>query len=191
MKTKTKSILRTAMTVLGFATVTMGATLVALSPRTTFAEGDDADRMGEYTADGTKFGNVVVNGQLTKDPHSRTGWSMIITADNQSDDQAKCALETDLTRQMIVPMSRSSPEGTTVMKGKEDITLAAHQKITVRHDVPAWIVEQLNNSDRITRAKAKAQAELEKSGNGDNQAAMMLMQTPFPSFSVGFLKAHA
>lgn len=187
MKT-TKSTVRTIATVLGFAAMSLAGTLALVSPRTTFAEGDDADRMGEYTADGTKFGTVVVNGTVTRDAHSRTGWSMIITANNESDDSANCALETDLTRQMIVPMSRAGAEATTVLKQQETITVAAHQKLTVRHDVPAWIVEQLNNADRITRAKAKAQAEAEKTGNYESSQAVLA--APFPSFSVGFLKAH-
>jgi hypothetical protein len=192
MKTTTKKTLRTLTTILGFATLTMGATLAAVAPRTTFADGNDnADRMGEYTADGMKFGDVVVSGQLVKDPHSRTGWSEVITAENKGEDQASCELETDLTRQMIQPMSRvGGGEATAVVKGTETITLAAHQKTTIRHDVPAFLAQQLDNADRIQRAKAKAQADAEKTGNYD-QNVQAVMYAPYPSFGVSFLKARA
>ncbi len=104
-KTGMSRRLRSTATVLAIAAATFAASLAVAWPKTTLADGDDD---GEWTADGMKFGDVVVKTDLVRDMKSKTGWVMVVTAKNDSDVPAKCKLEEDVTRSFSSPGARAS-----------------------------------------------------------------------------------
>jgi hypothetical protein len=182
--------MKTTLQALAFAAIAATTTLAVAWPRVTLADPDD-DRMGEWTDDGTKFGDVLVKGELVHDTHARSGWRMVITAENKGDAPASAVLESDLTRQMVNPQARVSPEAAKLWKNSERITLAAHAKTTVTRDVPAWIAQQLDNTAKVDRAREKAQKEFDKAPEKAPPAVTATVLAPYNVFAVGFLKQNA
>jgi hypothetical protein len=173
---------RTLTTVLGFATLTAAATLTALWPTATLADDDLDDEMG-IDAEGTKLGHVVVEGEVVRDPKAKTGWVVVVTAENKGTEEETWKLETDLTRTVSSPMARAMPLPTTVWKQTESITLAAGQKIEKRYVVPAAFGAQLT-------ATANADAAIQKASEAGKPLPAFAMR-PRPFFNVVFQKGHA
>lgn len=186
-----KRAMKHLVTVLGFASVAGTATLAMGLPRTTLA--DPADNLyGQQVAEGTKFGTVVVNGELVKDAHAKTGWLMVITAENKGDAPQSYELETDLTRQFVNPMGRVGDLATELLKADENITVAAHAKQVITREVPAWIAAQLESTAKVDRARRKARAEVDARGwDAAPPLTRTVAMAPFNVFAVAFPKAHA
>lgn len=142
-------------TVLGVAALTAIGTLAVCWPKTTFADGDE-DALEELAPDGTKLGHMVVGGQIVRDPKSKTGWVVEITAENEGTEAETAKVETDLTRVVASPMARAQPPATTVWKQVESLSLGAGEKVTKRYAVPAAFGAQLtataNAEERMNKA---------------------------------------
>jgi uncharacterized protein with beta-barrel porin domain len=137
---------RSLVTVLGAAAVTSALATVALWPRSTFADGDPT-REG-VTVDGTKVDEVVVLGELVKDPKSKTGWVVAVEAENHGTEESTAEVETDITRQVMNVTARVGPMPTAVWKKKEKLTVPAGGKVTRRYDVPAPLAPKIAASMR-------------------------------------------
>jgi hypothetical protein len=155
------SRLRSVATVLAIATATFAASLAVVWPKTTLADDDDSD--GEWTADGMKFGSILVKTELVRDQKSKTGWVMLVTEKNDSDAPAKCKLEEDVTRSFSSPGARVSAPAVAIWKVRESIALEAHATVTKKLDVPANIAAQMTVAERDqanrTKIQEKAQAD--------------------------------
>jgi hypothetical protein len=169
-------------TVLGFASLTAIATLTAFWPTQTLADDDD-DPMAAFSPDGTKLGHILVNGEIKRDPKSKTGWVVEVTAENQGTESESARLETDLTRVVANPMARAQPPASTVWRQTESVTLAAGEKLTKRYVVPAAFGAQLT-------ATANAEERMNKAMEAGKPMPASAMQ-PRPFFNVQFKKAHA
>jgi hypothetical protein len=190
MSTKPNSNkLRTLVTVTGFAAVTAAATLAVCAPRTTFADGDDADRMGEYTDDGTKFDDIVVKGEIQKDVHSRSGWSVLVTAKNTADHPETLSLETDLDRSFVTPAARVGAEQAMLYSQTQPITVAANATVTFSRPVPAWVVPQLETGRRSDLARAAAQKKVDD--GAEFQTYAQVLYAPYPTFGLQFFRGGA
>ena len=132
---------RSLATVFGAAAVTSALAVTAFWPRSTFADGDDA--RADVTVDGTKVDEVVVLGELVKDPKSKTGWVVAIEAENHGTEESTAEVETDITRQVMNVYARVGPMPTAVWKKKEKLTVPAGGKVTRRYDVPATIAPKI------------------------------------------------
>jgi hypothetical protein len=171
------SSLRNLLTVLGCAAASAITTLAAVAPSTTFA-----DPVVQVTAEGTKIDSVLLNGSLVQDARSKTGWVMVITAENKSDKPENCLLVADLDRTIAAPMSRVPPRAMQIWQDKEALTLAAHEKITKRIDVAPAIAAQLTQT---ARDEVKAVAA-QKQQNPSADANAMAMMLPRALYSVKF-----
>lgn len=147
---------RTLATVLGFAALSAASTLAFLAPTTTFADPPVAAVV--YTAEGAKIGQVVLRGRVSRDPSAKTGWVVLVSAENQGDKPAVVPVETDLDRTVSSPMARVAPMPQVVWKWKETMTLAAHQKMTRRYEVNAEIAATLTADAKTSKADANANA---------------------------------
>ncbi len=136
-----RSSVRSVVTFVGVATFTVAAGLAVAWPNTTYADGEQP--VAQYTAEGTKIGAVLVKGELVRDTKSKTGWVVVVVASNKGDTAATVAIQTDLTRLVASPMSRVAPMPQTAWNTTETLTLAAHQQIVKRYDVPAAIATQV------------------------------------------------
>jgi hypothetical protein len=174
--------IRSIATVLGFATLTAAATLTALWPKQTLADGD-LDALDEFAPGGTKLGHILVKGEIVRDAKSKTGWVVEVTAENQEVESETVRLETDLTRTISNPMSRAQPAPTAVWRQTESITLAAGEKVTKRYVVPAAFGAQLTTSANI-------QSQMEKALEAGKEIPAIAMR-PRPFFNVQFKKGHA
>lgn len=146
------SSFRSVVTFVGVAAFTAAAGLAVAWPHTTYADGEQP--VAQYTAEGVKIGGVLVKGELVRDSKSKTGWVVVVVANNKSDAVATVSIEADLTRTVASPMSRVAPMPQTAWNTTETLTLAAHQQVIKRYDVPAAIATQ------VTAAKvADAQAQ--------------------------------
>jgi hypothetical protein len=183
---------RTLITIIGSAALTMALGFGAFVPRTTHAD-DDSDRMGEYTGDGFRFGDVIVSSELKRDEKSKTGYVLVVTAKNDSDNDASQKVEFDVTRSMSSPMSRVSAPGVAVWKHTESFKLAAHTSATHNVAIPSAVAQQMIAADRerVQREKAQneAMAKAEKTGKYD--AMPKNMYAPLAFFGVTSMKAHA
>lgn len=148
--------LRQLATVLGFAAVTTAATLTVFWPKATLA--DDDDGKADLFLGGTKVNHVVVDGDVVKDPKSKTGWVIEVKAENKGTEAETAELEADLTRQISNPMSRAAPMPTAVWKKKETITVAAGETVTKRYEIPAALATQVAAAKRAEAAREKAEA---------------------------------
>jgi hypothetical protein len=165
------SPIRTIATVLGFASLSAFGTLAVVSPSTTFA-----DPVVQITAEGTKIDNVLLTGKVERDARAKTGWVMVVTAENKSDKPETCTVTADLQRTVSSPMSRVGPRPQMVWQEKQTLDLAAHEKLTKRIEIAAAVAKQLTDS---------AAAEANKP---TGQAAMMAVRT---FYSVRFGAAQA
>jgi hypothetical protein len=146
--------IRSVATVVAIAAMTSAAALTLFWPKATLAEDDDTT--AQLTQDGTKVNHVVVSGEVVRDKKAKSGWVLEITAENRGDQEETAELETDLTRQVSNPMSRSSPMPTAVWKKKETITVAAGEKVVRRYDVPSQIAVQIAAAKNAEAAHEKA-----------------------------------
>jgi hypothetical protein len=174
--------MKNVTTVLAIASLTAAATLTAFWPKQTLAD-DDADALEEWSPDGTRLGHILVSGEIVKDPKSKTGWVVEISAENQGTESETARLETDLTRVMANPMARAQPRPTTVWKQVESVTLAAGEKITKRYTVPAAFGAQLT-------ATANADARMNKAMEAGKPMPASAM-LPRPYFNVLLKKVNA
>ena len=170
--------LRTLSTVLGVAAFTSAVSLATAWPHATFADGRRG-LMGRLDAPGTRIADVVVSGEVKRDPKSKSGWEVEVTARNDGDHAETFELETDLERTVRNPMSRSGAMPTAVWKQNETLTLAAGESVARRYDVPAAIGTQL---------AASARAETSAAARNAKGIPSLTSRT---AFAVGFQKAHA
>lgn len=133
--------MRSIVTVLGFAAFTAAAGLGIALPKTTFADGD-----AQYTEQGTRVQNVLLDGQVVRDKKSSTGWSLVVTAENKSGEATGCEIAVDLTRTSSSPMGRSRPMPSVVWETKDVVSVAAHGKTVKRYEIPAAYAAQLTAS---------------------------------------------
>ena len=147
--------LKNIATTFGFAAITAAAALTVFWPKQTLADDDD-DALALFGEEGTKVGNIRVSGEVVRDPKSKTGWVVEITAENHGTESETASLETDLTRTVSSPMARAQPRPTTVWKQTESVTLAAGEKVTKRYVVPAAFGAQLTASARAAEQMNKA-----------------------------------
>jgi hypothetical protein len=168
-----KKTTRPFLTVAAFAIASCVTTLGVAWPSATYADGDLP--LVQYTVDGAKIGNVLVRGRLEKDAKAKSGWSIVVTAENKSDSPATVPLETDLTRTVANPMARSMPMPQTAWNAKDDVTLAAHQTMTRRYELPVAIGQE------ITKARAQEQV----SAHAQSKTPIIAMRTQ-TFFAVSF-----
>ena len=153
--------IRSLATVCAFAAATSAAILTTFWPKVTMADGDESAQ-SELTLDGTKVkDDVVVNGDLVRDPKAKSGWIMRVEAENRGQQEATAELETDLIRQVSNPMSRAVPMPTAMLKKKETLTIAAGEKVVRTYEVPVALVAQINAAERA-RLKMQKLAEAGK-----------------------------
>jgi hypothetical protein len=169
--------LRSTATVLAIAAATFAASLAVAWPKTTLADGDDAD--GEWTADGMKFGDVLVKTELVRDTKSKTGWVMVVTAKNDSDAPAKCKLEEDVTRSFSSPGARVSAPAVAIWKVRDTLALDAHASVTKKLDVPANIAAQMTVAERDQANRTKLQ---DKAQANDKDVPWRLVYAPINVF---------
>ena len=174
--------MKNVTTVLAFASLTAAATLTAFWPTQTLAD-DDEDALDEFAGDGTKLGNIVVHGEIVRDPKAKTGWVVEITAENTGTESESTTLETDLTRVVSNPMSRAQPLPTTVWKQTESVTLSARERVTKRYVVPAAFGAQLT-------ATAATDDRMNKAMQAGKPMPAYAMQ-PRPYFNVRLKKAQS
>lgn len=148
------SPLRSISQVLGLAAITAAAALGVLWPRATLAEDDDA--ANGLTLDGTKVNDVVVTGELVRDPKSKSGWFVAIEAENRGTEEATADLETDVTRQVTATGARVGPMPTSMWKKKEKVTVAAGAKVGRRYEVPPALAARITRAANEEAAVAKA-----------------------------------
>lgn len=147
-------------TLLGAAALTSASLLTLLWPHSTFAEDDSADPTARLEGDGTKLDeNVVVEGEIQRDPKSKTGWVVEMRAINRSGEGETVGVETDLTRAIANTMDRAEPTPTTVWKHVDTLTVAAGETETRLYTVPATFGAQLSAGHR---AEARVAAQREK-----------------------------
>lgn len=137
------------LTVLGFAAATAACTLALGWPTTTHADG--ASPLVQYMVDGAKVGDVVAKGRVERDPKAKSGWVIVVTAQNEASHAETVPLETDLLRRSMSPMARSAPIPTTAWSRTQTVTVPAHQSVTLRYEVPGPVATQLAAAEQQSR----------------------------------------
>ena len=167
------------VTILGFAATTACATLAIGWPGRTFADPPETFYESGVVDD------IGFQGELVRDETKKNVWALKVTYDNRGDEDQTCTIDTELTRQLISPGSRSSPPGVAVWHHKDRVTVAAHESVVKSYEVPAWMAVQLG-------ANEKAMAIRQKSVDRENAKPMpnyALTMRPYTMYSVAFQKA--
>jgi hypothetical protein len=167
------SIARPLTTFFGVAAVACGATLAALWPRETLADGDDDAQLGAVQMGDTQIGDVLVEGAVVRDPKSKTGWAIDVKLENRTTEAATADVTTELTRAMSTPMTRSMPVPRTVWRHDETVTLASGETAVRHYEVPAGVAKQLAASARF---EARMRATIEK---GEDVTPLAMQPRPF------------
>ena len=136
--------LRTLTTIFGFAAVTAAAGFAIALPHTTYADNDKP--VVQYTPEGTKIGDIFLKGNVVHDAKSKTGWFLVVTAENKSDNVESCEISSELTRTVGSPMARVRPTPQMVFSANDAISVAAHGKLVKKYEIPAPLAAQLTSS---------------------------------------------
>jgi hypothetical protein len=137
---------------------------------------DQADPLAALAEPGTKVGESVrVEGKVEHDAKSKTGWVIVMKAENKGAKSETLAVETHLERMVSNPMARVPSMPTTAWQTKETLTLAKGEIVTRRYEIPATVAAAMT-------AAASAPAPAKKA----KQTFAMMSRT---SFGVRFLKA--
>ncbi len=159
---KTRPLGTVALFAIGAAASTL---LVFWSPPTHAEVVEEAERGGEYDEDGSKFGNIVVKGELVADGSVPGGWVLVRTLENKGDDPEKCAVEERLLRTETMDGARVTPSPVAVVQRTQPIALAAHEKRSIGVRLPEEVGKQISaglaTQAWIHQAEARA-AELEQ-----------------------------
>lgn len=147
---------RSLVTFLGCAALGAAVTLALLSPRPTFADGPKPTV--ELTAEGTRIGAVVLEGKLVQDPKAKTGWVVLVHAENKTNEPTRVAIATEVTRTVSAPMARVMPMPQAVWTEKETLALGALERIERRYELPAAAAAKLTADAQAAQAQ-KAQAK--------------------------------
>lgn len=175
---------RAVVTVLAFAAGTASATLAVVSPRTTFADDEESLRFSNQT----QVGEVRVDALLKRDATLKSGWALVVEAENPTGEAQTCELKTVLERSFITPMARTPSEVTALLQRVESMSVPPRGKARVVREVPAWIAQQLATCEKMAKARA---AEL-KRGEKDPSAYMSaVMTSPYPEFRVAIVEPNA
>jgi hypothetical protein len=180
------SILRQVTVVLALASVTAAFGLAFATPRTTHA--DDFDELGVARIGGNVLDGVRLSATIARDAKSKTGWSLVVDAENDGDAVKTCALQTAIERSWVTPMARVASEVATLVTRAEKLEVPAHGKAQLRRDVPAWVVEQLATAEKIQRARA---AETKRGEKDPTAYYSKVMIAPYPEFRVAVLEPDA
>jgi hypothetical protein len=157
--------------------VSASVTLGAIWPQATMAD-DQVDPFAVLADPATKVGeNVRVEGKIERDAKSKTGWVVVMKAENKGDKAETLAVETRLERTVSNPMARVPSMPMTAWQNKETLTLAKGQVVTHRYDLPASIATALTASAAPPAKTA--------------QNAKRPFMTARTSFGVRFMKADA
>jgi hypothetical protein len=133
-------------TAAAFATATAAVTLALAWPTTTNADGNVP--LVQYTANGTKLNDVVVKGQVERDPKAKAGWVVVVTATNNANHSETIPLETDLSQTISSPMARVPATPQNVWSTTETVTLSAGQTMTKRYELPAEVAAKVAAASR-------------------------------------------
>ena len=135
--------LRTLTTIFGFAAVTAAAGF-AMLPHTTYADNDKP--VVSYTAEGTKIGDIFLKANVVRDSKSKSGFFLVVTAENKSDNVESCEISSELTRTIGSPMARVRPTPQMVFSANDAISVSAHGKLVKKYEIPANVAAQLASS---------------------------------------------
>lgn len=176
--------IRSVVTVVLFASSALAVSLALLWPRPTFAEAiADSDRQGEWDDDGSKFGNVVVKGELVAGDVPG-GWVLVRSMENKGEETETCTIEERVLRTETMPDARVEPPPYAVLLRGLTVTLQAHEKrtlgIPLATSVGAQITSGLQRRASIEQRRGRA---IERNDYGNPVFA----QTYF-HFQVEYLK---
>jgi hypothetical protein len=144
----------TLATFLGCAALGAAVTLTLLAPGDTYADGPTP--AVQLTAEGTRIGNVVLEGKLVPDAKAKNGWGVLVRAENKGNEPTRVAIATEVTRTVSAPMARVMPMPQAVWSEKETLALAAHQKVERRYEVSEAAAAKLTADARAAEALRKA-----------------------------------
>jgi hypothetical protein len=133
-------------TLAAFAVATAAVTLALGWPRPTHADGDSP--LVQYMVDGTKIGDVVAKGTIVRDSAAKSGWAVVVTAQNQADHPETVPLETDVLQRAMSPMARTPPLAQNVWSRTERVTVPAGGDITRRYELPVGLAPGLGVAER-------------------------------------------
>ena len=174
-------------TVVTIAVATMSVMLLATWPKNTNAqEVAEWERMGEWDENGSRFGNIVVRGELAADANVAGGWVIVRTFENKGDLAEKCTVEERLLRTETMPDARVEPAPFALIDRTQTFDLGPHQKRSIGIPLPAPIGEEIARNaqrrDAIESARARAM-----DGNHMNALAIADAQT-YMRFHVDYVK---
>ncbi|MDB4995118.1 MAG: hypothetical protein JWM74_2550 [Myxococcaceae bacterium] len=157
--------------------VSASVTLAAVWPTATMA-GDQVDPFAVLADPTTKVGeNVRVEGKIERDAKSKTGWVVVMKAENKGQKAETLAVQTVLERKVSNPMARVPSMPQVAWQNKETLTLAKGEVVTHRYELPAAIATALT-------ANAAPPAPVAKNA----KSPFMMART---TFGVRFQKADA
>jgi hypothetical protein len=153
-----KPMLRTLTTIVGFAAVTAALGFGVALPHTTYADNDKP--VVQYTPEGTKIGDIFLKGNVVKDAKSKTGWFLVVTAENKSDNVESCEISSELTRTVGSPMARVRPSPQMVFSANDAISVAAHGRLVKKYEIPAPLAAQLTSGSAATAPSPSANGNM-------------------------------
>jgi hypothetical protein len=177
--------LRKTALVAGVATA---CALVVIWPRTTCAEEiADADRAGEWSEEGEKFGEVVAKAELVADAKVPGGWVLVRTLANTSDEAQTVSLEERVVRRISLLDARVDGTPAVATATVRTFTLAAHEKQKIGVALPASLGAEISAGQR-TRAAAERSRDWMSDDGVANPVKRAAYDRSFAVFSAEYLK---
>jgi hypothetical protein len=150
---------RAATTILGFAAVTVATTLALCAPRTTHADGDQAQ-----VAVVTK-GEIQTYGFIEARDTSKTGYVISVHLDNPGDAAVTGDVDVTIMMSESSPNARVAPAGTAVWRKREKVTLAAHESKVEEIECPASIAKQMKAVAKVMEKRQELVDKWQKKGD--------------------------
>jgi len=165
-------------------------TLVVFLPKNTHADDTDEvhdwERAGESLVDdagnlrGHLFGKVLVKGELKR---AATGWVLVRTFENTSEEVASAVVEEKLTEQLAAHYARVSPPAVTLALRTQRVTLGPHEKRTVGIPISAAVSQRMDTNAAILAGILRE----EQRASEDHPPNLAIMQRTYQEYGVSYL----
>lgn len=168
--------------------------LIVFLPKNTHADDSDEvndwERAGEYVTNdegeyqGQMFGKVLVKGELKS---TATGWVLVRTFENQSDEPQTAVVEEKLSQQLTANYARVSPPSVTLILRTQKVALKPHEKKSIGIIIPPAISAEMDRNAKIQAAIAQEQKRMAEDETGEHPMNLALLQRTYTAYNVGYL----
>lgn len=141
----------------------------------------ESERQGEWDEAGSKFGEVVIKGELVADAQ---GWVLVRTVENRGDEPVRFDVEERVLRTETMLYARVNPPAEAVVDWHHTLRLAAHEKRRLGVRLSEALAREMTGNAKEQARLTSLQAHAIETG----EYGQMLSDATFYVYDVDYLK---